>query len=96
MSNKYTISCDGIDNYLYAVEDKIRAKSDVVRVGWDYIAPLRWYIATGRASRDFLSRLVAIRPAYTARILLSGGSDLEIMEKVKRKVFGKDYTENVI
>ncbi len=95
MTPKHTLSCDGIESYLYAVEDKIRASSAPVRLGWDYIAPLRWYIASGRASRDFLLRLLAIRPAYIARILISGGSDQEVMEKIKRKVYGKDYAGDV-
>ena len=47
------------------------------------IAPLVWYIETGRASTPFLEKLIAKKPYIVARRLHAGGSDMEIITRVK-------------
>lgn len=86
---KYPLDPWGIDNYLYAVEDSICKQYD----RFDYpfmlcyaIAPLRWYIESGRASAAWLKILLSIRPDVVARRLLQGGTDLEVMDRVNTLV----------
>lgn len=86
--SKYTVSCDGIDKYLYDVEKAIRSQSNFATVaGYFPVAPLRHYIYSGRASAGYLQRLFLIRPSIVAKILLAGGSDAEIMDKINSKVW---------
>lgn len=48
------------------------------------IAPLRWYIDTGRASTEFLYRLInKSKPFMVARKLHVGGTDEEIIKRIK-------------
>ena len=48
--------------------------------------PLEWYIETGRASTDFLRKLIAAKPYMVARRLHKGGSDLEAISRVKNYI----------
>lgn len=45
--------------------------------------PLEWYVHTGRASTDFLNRLLSAKPFMIARRLHKGGSDDEIISRIK-------------
>ena len=47
------------------------------------IAPLVWYIETGRASTPFLEKLLSAKAFMIARRLHAGGSDMEIIARVK-------------
>lgn len=47
------------------------------------IAPLRWYIDTGRASVPFLRALINSKPFMIARRLHAGGSDEEVLDRIK-------------
>ena len=47
------------------------------------IAPLIWYINTGRASTPFLKKLINAKPFMIARKLHMGGSDAEIIQRIK-------------
>ena len=53
------------------------------------IAPLRWYINTGRASTAFLKTLFVANPVMVARKLHMGGSDEEIIKRI-RKYIGEE------
>ncbi len=46
------------------------------------IMPLTWYINTGRASSDFLRRLLAAKPFMVARRLHKGGTYEETINRV--------------
>ena len=50
------------------------------------VAPLKWYINTGRASVPFLINLLEAKPFVIARALHQGGSDDEIIRRVKAKL----------
>lgn len=47
------------------------------------IAPLSWYIWSGRASVDFIRLLIAAKPFMVARKLHLGGSYDSAIERVK-------------
>ena len=47
------------------------------------IAPLMWYVNTGRASIDFLRKLMAAKPFMVARCLHRAGSYDDAIKRVK-------------
>ena len=53
---------------------------------WDQanrdVSPLTWYIDTGRASTDFLRRLLATKPYLIARRLRKGGTYDETLRRI--------------
>lgn len=74
-----------IESYMWDVERYTRSKlsvDDSDRV----VSPLWWYIDTGRASADFLGRLVQVKPYVIGRLLMKGGSDAEVIDRVKARV----------
>ena len=64
----------------------------LVRYGWpfdaaeDMLAPLRWYIWTGRASIVFLHRFCDAKAFVVARVLEKGGSYDEVIARLKKKL----------
>lgn len=88
--SKYTFDCYGIDLYTDAVNDsawRMLNRQDLPwRFGTEPVYPLRWYIASGRASSPFIRKLLSIRPDVIARILISGGSDQEIVSRIKARI----------
>ena len=54
--------------------------------GDNYFYPLEWYVSTGRASREFLKKLMDSKPFIIGRILAKGGSYEEAIANVKRKL----------
>lgn len=90
--SKYTLDPFGIDNYLYAVEDsciKQFSRYDYPYSIQNAVSPLRWYIATGRASAAWLRVLLSIRPDVIARRLLQGGTDQEVIERIQSLITAK-------
>lgn len=85
MKKAYTISSDGIDSYIWDVQ-RVTMKSLSVDDSYRALSPLRYYINTGRASCDFLRKLLQTSPARIARILVSGGSDDEILKRIQRAI----------
>ncbi len=74
-----------IDTMLWHIQREIMARHGVDQSN-RYIAPLRWYVDTGRASTEFLNRLYAARPVLVARDLAKGGSDQEMLERVFKRI----------
>lgn len=92
---RYPLDPFGIDCYLYDVEDSCIRQSS----RFDYpfrpsaaVAPLRWYIATGRASAGWIRILLSIRPDVIARRLLQGGTDLEVMDRINNYLHTRKET----
>lgn len=87
---KYPFDCYGIDQYIYAVNDsawKILNKEDRAwHFGTEPVYPLNWYISSGRAPTPFIKRLLTVRPDVIARILIKGGTDLEIVDRIKSRI----------
>ena len=51
-----------------------------------HMAPLYWYVNTGRASSDFLKALYNARPVLVARDLAKGGSYDEAIARVCKRI----------
>jgi len=57
------------------------------------LAPLAWYVGTGRASREFLLLLARAKPYMVGRRLHEGGSYDEAIARVKAYLNTKAETE---
>lgn len=83
-----TVNATTIGNFLWETEQRL-----MLAYGCDAaereIAPLKWYINTGRASTAFLKKLFAAKPFMVARKLHMGGSDEEIIKRI-RKYIGEE------
>ena len=77
------ISATSIDNTLWAIESWLMTRYGVSAARRE-ISPLRWYVNTGRASTSFLEALSACQPYLVARRLHQGGSDEEIIKRIKK------------
>ena len=83
---KYPFSENGIRFFL----------SDVFQSAWklcgsEYKAQsatsaISWYVNTGRAPTDFVRSMLKHRPSTIAKRCLAGGSDQEIIDRVKKLV----------
>lgn len=49
---------------------------------WAEIDPLLWWINTGRASTEFLRKLLDTKPYLVARRLRKGGSHEEVINRI--------------
>ena len=76
------VSSNKIDNYLFEVEKILMNRYGVDAAQRD-MSPLIWYINTGRACLEFLHLLLVARPFMVARRLHKGGSDEEIIKRIK-------------
>lgn len=54
------------------------------------MAPLQWYVSTGRASCDFLRALLSAKPFMVGRKLHLGGSYDEALARVKKYIGWED------
>ena len=94
ITHSYPLSPEGIDSYLFSVRMSayrmlIKQPDSPLRVydaSVDAIRPLSWYVNTGRAPTPFIKTMLRIRPDVIARLLLKGGSDQEVIERIKTKV----------
>lgn len=77
-----TISLNYISDSLWNIKKVLMDKYGVA-VADREIAPLLWYINTGRAPVSFLKLLIAAKPYLVAHRLHAGGSDDEIIARVK-------------
>lgn len=74
-----------IDDQLWNVKKALFSKVSVDEAG-RIISPLSWYISTGRASIPFLKWFLSAKPFVVARLLMKGGSDDEIIARLKAKM----------
>lgn len=74
-----------IDTMIWHIQREIMDRHGA-DASYRLIAPLVWYINTGRASAEFLRLLFASRPVLVARDLAKGGSDLEALERVFKRI----------
>lgn len=95
---KYVFGSDGIENYIVAVNDSARRILQKEKRVWPVatppVYPLDWYICSGRASTPFIKSLLVIRPDVIARILVKGGSDREVVDRIVKRV--ENRTEAVL
>ena len=76
------VSKNSIDDCIWKIQKVLMTKYGCTAADRE-IAPLIWYINTGRASTLFLKSLIDAKPFMIARKLHMGGSDTEIIERVK-------------
>ena len=82
---KYPFSENGIRFFLQEVfisAWKISGSEAAAR-STDAIA---WYVSTGRASGEFVRAMLKHRPSTIAKRCLAGGSDQEIIDRIKKLV----------
>ena len=74
-----------IDTMMWRIQ-----REDMQRHGCDAaerdMQPLWWYINTGRASTEFLHKLMYTSPCMVARDLHKGGSYEEVINRVCRRI----------
>ena len=76
------VSRNTIDTCVWNIKKVLMEKYGTMAADRE-IAPLVWYIETGRASTPFLEKLIAKKPYIVARRLHAGGSDMEIIAHIK-------------
>lgn len=76
------VNKNSIDDYIWKIQKILMEKYGTMAADRE-IAPLVWYIETGRASTPFLRKLIDAKPFMIARKLHMGGSDAEIIDRVK-------------
>ena len=80
-SHPVYISSTLIDSTVWHIKKSIMDKYGYYQADAD-IAPLRWYINSGRATLEFLHKLVEAKPFMIGRKLHEGGSYEEAIERV--------------
>ena len=84
-----------MENYCHEVARQIRAHA--IKEGryvsidrsFNMIYPLWHYIFSARASTEFMRALLSTKPFMIARRICAGGSDDEIMERIKKLVLNR-------
>lgn len=79
-----------IENFLYEIEHYLMEKYGC-DAAYRELSPLKWYITTGRASAPFLHSLLESKPFVIARLLHKGGSDDEVISRLKAKLNIESY-----
>jgi len=74
-----------IETMLWHIQREIMQRHGVDE-SYRRMAPLNWYVNTGRASVLFLRLLQNVRPVLIARDLCKGGSDDEILRRVFKRI----------
>ena len=74
-----------VNGYMWKIQKYLMQKYGATEAERD-ISPLQWYINTGRASADFLLKLVNTKSYLIAKILHNGGSDSEIIKRIKNYI----------
>lgn len=76
---------DAIDKKLNEIHSYLLRK-----YGWteadNAIYPLQWYIYTGRASVEFLHKLFDKKPYVIGRLLYTGGTVDEVIDRIKKHI----------
>lgn len=85
ISKPVSIDYISVDNYLWEVRRRLMHKYGTNESYID-VAPLAWYIGTGRASTDFLRALLSCKPFMIARKLHEGGSYEEVIRRVNEYI----------
>ena len=80
---------DRLDNIIWKIRQYLRNKYGIDR-GDNLMYPLVYYINTGRASTPFIKALIDSKPFVIGRVLANGGSDVEIIRKIKHKLNMKE------
>ena len=80
-----TISSTTIDTQLWRITMYL-ARRHGLDASYRMVAPLKWYISTGRASIHFLHCLLDSKPYIIGRVLAKGGSDDEVIRSLRSRI----------
>lgn len=80
-----SISYVSVDECLWQIKARLMGKYGCDQADND-IAPLSWYVSTGRASCEFLRLLVSAKPFMVARKLHDGGTYSEALDRIKQYI----------
>lgn len=83
---KYNLSYTGINAYLEDLHLAAWKLAGDERKASASTQAISWYIMTGRASTEFIQQMFQRRPSTIAKACLAGGSDEDILQRVKAKV----------
>ena len=79
---EFVVSAGSIDTLLWHIQRELMQRHGVA-ASYREISPLKWYVDTGRASVAFIKAFAAKSPCMVARRLNAGGSDAEVIQRVK-------------
>lgn len=79
------INRTSIETCLWAIQRNLMQRYGVDQSAQD-IAPLSWYIGTGRATVDFIRLVMTAKPFMIARKLHEGGTYDEVVQRVKHYI----------
>lgn len=87
-----SISPLSVDNAMWRIQRVMidRYGIDVDRSD-QLMGPLHWWVSTGRATPDFLRKMITCKPLLIARRLMRNGSDEEIVQNIKKCI---GYTDD--
>lgn len=77
-----SISPVAVETGLWHIQRNLMQKHGVDQSYQD-IAPLAWYISTGRASCDFIRAVLTAKPFMIARKLHMSGTYDEVIQRIK-------------
>lgn len=77
-----SISPVAVETGLWHIQRCIMQKHGIDQ-SYEDIAPLAWYISTGRASCDFIRAVLTAKPFMVARKLHMGGTYDEVIQRIK-------------
>ena len=79
-----SISYYAVDAGLYQIKKALmRTKGLSLDDASLLMSPLEWYVQTGRASCDFIRKVLTVKPYMIARKLYAGGTDEEVIKRIK-------------
>ena len=78
-----------IETGLWAIQRYLMQRYGVDQSAQD-VAPLSWYIDTGRASVDFIRMVLTAKPFMVARKLHEGGTYDDVIQRVKSYIGYKE------
>lgn len=83
--NYISINRTLIDTCLWHIQRSIMNRHGIDQSERD-IAPLKWYIYTGRAPVEFLGKLIEAKPFMVGRKLHEGGSYEDAIRRIKNYI----------
>ena len=87
-----SISYNNIDAFMWELTLTVqRVCACSISTAESLVSPLDWYIKTGRASAEFLHKLVKAKPFMIARRISHGGATDEVLQRVKAYVNTIEY-----
>lgn len=87
-----SISNENVETAMWRIQmDMVRRYGLSIDRAAQLMSPLHWYVRTGRATPDFLQRMIICKPFKISRRLVQEGSDEEIIKQIKKCI---GYTDD--